>query len=73
MRTKLSPMDRPAKPLGAFSLVEPWITSRKMNVRSVSAMNADVTENPPGEAESYPFCPKPLVARLNVGFPRATQ
>ena len=48
--TRLSPIDMPANPLGALSLVDPYITSRKMNVRTTSAMNPDVIENPPGEA-----------------------
>lgn len=48
IRTKLSPMDMPAKPLGALSLVEPWITSKKMNVKTTSAMNAEVKEKPAG-------------------------
>ena len=50
IRTKLRPIDMPAKYLGAFSLVEPWITRRNMKVKTNSAMNADVTENPAGEA-----------------------
>jgi hypothetical protein len=37
----------PAKPFGAFSLVEPWMTSRNMKVKTTSAMNADTSENPP--------------------------
>lgn len=54
----------PAKPFGANLLVEPWITSRKMNVITTSAMNADVNEN-----EVNWFAPKPEIARLNDGLP----
>jgi hypothetical protein len=50
--------------LGALSLVEPKITSRNMNVKTTSAMNADTMGYPPNEASAKPFCPKPFMAKL---------
>jgi hypothetical protein len=50
-------MDITAKPLGTFSLVEPWITRTDMNDSRTSAMNADAVGNLAEEAASYPFGP----------------
>ena len=61
---RLKPMEIPAKPFGAFSLVEPKITSRKIKVNTTSAMNADTMGYPPIEASAKPFCPKPFLAKL---------
>jgi len=44
IRTRLKPMDRPAKPFGTLSLVEPWMTRQRRNVRMTSAMRADCKE-----------------------------
>ncbi len=43
--TKLNPMEMPAKPLGALSLVEPKITSKNMKVKTTSAAKAETIEN----------------------------
>ncbi len=40
--TKVKPIAMPANPLGARSLVEPKMTSRNMNVNTISAIKAEV-------------------------------
>jgi hypothetical protein len=52
IKTKLNPMDRPANPLGALSLVEPKTTKTNIRVRTTSAMKADAIEKLPGDARS---------------------
>lgn len=53
--TRLRPMVIPAKSLGAFSLVEPKITRRKMKVKMISAMKPDIIENPAGRLHHIRF------------------
>jgi hypothetical protein len=43
----VSPIDRPANPLGARSSVEPRIASRKMKVSTTSVMSTASSEQPP--------------------------
>ena len=40
--TRVKPIDSPANPFGARSLVEPKMTSKNMKVKTISAINADV-------------------------------
>lgn len=54
-----SPIERPAKYLGAFECVDPSIIIRNINVIAISQMRAAAMLYPPGECSPKPFAAKP--------------
>jgi hypothetical protein len=51
--------------------VAPSITSKKIKVKTVSAMNPDISEYLPGEYSPNPFCPNPFTESSYPTFPDA--
>lgn len=69
-KASVKPIGIPAKPAGAFLLVAPKMTIRKINVRTTYAMKPDAREKPPGDAASFTVLSKAIGCEIIAGESR---